>query len=43
MHHIDWYILDDLEQCPIIIEFDEPMKMEELKIAIKNERRENNF
>ena len=33
---VDWSILDKLEQRPIIEEFDEPIKMEEVTIAIKN-------
>ena len=33
---VDWSLLDELEQCPIIEEFDEPIKLEEVTTAIKN-------
>lgn len=35
---VDWSILDELEQRPIIEEFDEPIKLEEVTTAIKNIR-----
>ena len=33
---VDWSILDELEQRPVMEEFDEPIKLEEVTIAIKN-------
>ena len=33
---VDWGIPDKPEQCPIIKEFDETIKMEEVRTAIKN-------
>ena len=33
---VDWSILDELEQRPIIEEFDEPIKLEEVTTTIKN-------